>query len=130
MAFGLSCSAACGIFPDQRSGNSLSRGTHVPCTGRRILNHCATREALGLSLFLFSILSPVPAHNRHQRFLEEEVIAMVAYLLCWVVNGNQDTWWDELGSPIRDKSRAAGCILVRDDPRFHFNFNVSSILYA
>ena len=33
----LSCSVACGIFPDQR----LNR---VPFTGRRILKHCATRE--------------------------------------------------------------------------------------
>ena len=34
---GVSCSAACGIFLDQDR-------TCVPCTGRRILNHCATRE--------------------------------------------------------------------------------------
>ena len=37
VAHGPSCSAACGIFPDQ---------TRVPCIGRQILNHCATREAL------------------------------------------------------------------------------------
>ena len=38
VAHGLSCSAACGIFPDQGSN---------PCPlhfCRRILNHCATRE--------------------------------------------------------------------------------------
>ena len=36
VAHGLSCSAACGIF----------RGSNrVPYTGRRILNHCDTREA-------------------------------------------------------------------------------------
>ena len=34
MAHGLSCSTACGIFPDQGSN-----------TGRQALNHCATREA-------------------------------------------------------------------------------------
>ena len=40
MAHGLSCSTAC--------GSSWSRDrTRVPCTGRRILNHCATREAQG-----------------------------------------------------------------------------------
>ena len=33
-----SCSAACGIFPDQGL-------THVPCIGRQILNHCTSREA-------------------------------------------------------------------------------------
>ena len=38
VAHGPSCSAACGIFPDQAR-------THVPCIGRQILNHCATREA-------------------------------------------------------------------------------------
>ena len=37
VAHGLSCSAACGILLDQ--GSNLS-----PCIGRRILNHCATRE--------------------------------------------------------------------------------------
>ena len=39
VAHGLSCSVACGIFPDRAR-------THVPCIGRQILNHCATREAL------------------------------------------------------------------------------------
>ena len=49
MAHGLSCSAACGIFPDQGSNPCL------PCIGRRILNHCAIREAL-FSCFLNGIL--------------------------------------------------------------------------
>ena len=39
VAHGPSCSVACGIFPDQGSKPC------VPCIGRRILNHCATREA-------------------------------------------------------------------------------------
>ena len=47
VAHGLSCSTACGTFPDQGSN-------HVPCIGRRILNHCATREAL---LFTFVLKS-------------------------------------------------------------------------
>ena len=38
VAHGLSCSAACGIFPDQGSNP-------CPRIGRQILNHCATREA-------------------------------------------------------------------------------------
>ena len=38
VAHGLSCSAACGILPDQGS-------TRVPCIGRQTPNHCATREA-------------------------------------------------------------------------------------
>ena len=39
VAHGPSCSAACGILPDQGSN------PRVPCIGRQILNHCATREA-------------------------------------------------------------------------------------
>ena len=50
MAHGFSCSAACGIFPDQGSNR-------VPCIGRRILNHCATREVPGPKIF-----------HSHQRF--------------------------------------------------------------
>ena len=38
VALGLSCPTTCGIFQDQGSN-------HVPCIGRRILNHCTTREA-------------------------------------------------------------------------------------
>ena len=37
MVHRLSCSAACGIFPNQGLNP-------VPCFGRWILNHCATRE--------------------------------------------------------------------------------------
>ena len=40
-----SCSTACGIFPDQISNP-------CPCTGRRILNCCATREVL----FFFTVI--------------------------------------------------------------------------
>ena len=46
VAHGLSCSATCGIFPDQGSNR-------VPCIGKRILNHCTTREVLNC-LFLNS----------------------------------------------------------------------------
>ena len=37
MAHGLSCPTAYGIFPD-------GDGTHVPCSGRQILNHWTTRN--------------------------------------------------------------------------------------
>ena len=48
---GLSCSAACGIFPGQGSNP-------CPCIGRWILNHSATREAQQLISFkLHTILS-------------------------------------------------------------------------
>ena len=40
VAHGLSCSTTCGIFPDQGSNR-------VPCIGRWIPNHCATREVHG-----------------------------------------------------------------------------------
>ena len=43
----LSCSTACGIFPEKGSNPC------VPCIGRQILNHCTTREApLGLFFIL------------------------------------------------------------------------------
>ena len=48
VAHGPSCSAACGILPDQGS-------TRVPCIGRQILNHCATREAPVNIFFLIFI---------------------------------------------------------------------------
>ena len=41
VANGLSCSVARGIFPDQESNL-------CPCIGRRILNHCTTREVLNI----------------------------------------------------------------------------------
>ena len=35
-----------GLVAPQHVGSSRTRaGTHVPCIGRRILNHCTTREA-------------------------------------------------------------------------------------
>ena len=49
VAHGLSCSVACGI--------SWTRArTHVPCIGRRILNHCATRKALHFQKFILGRL--------------------------------------------------------------------------
>ena len=42
---GLSCSTACGIFQTRNQ-------TRVPCIGRRILNHCATREVRGMLLLM------------------------------------------------------------------------------
>ena len=49
VAHGLSCSAACEIFPDQGQ-------TCVPCVGRQTLNHCATRESPCL---VFVTIQPV-----------------------------------------------------------------------
>ena len=48
VAHKLSCSTECGLFPDQ--GSNL-----YPCTGRRMLNHCATKE---VPLMLSWIKSP------------------------------------------------------------------------
>ena len=42
VAHGLSCSVACGIFRTRAQ-------TRVPCIGRRVLNHWATREAPSLT---------------------------------------------------------------------------------
>ena len=41
-----------GLVAPQHVGSSRSRArTHVPCIGRQILNHCATREALHYCLW-------------------------------------------------------------------------------
>ena len=59
VAHGPSCSTACGILPARAR-------TRVPCTGRQILNHCATREAhpeVFHSYFLFE--HPTMAHTFH-----------------------------------------------------------------
>ena len=52
---GLSCSAACG------SSQTRAR-THVTCIGRRILNHCATRDASHHLLLLLFNQSLLLAH--------------------------------------------------------------------
>ena len=64
VAHGLSCSAA-----DVGSSQTRAR-TRVPCIGRRILNHCATREALHNFLKLkqpFNITKAVYVHGRNIR---------------------------------------------------------------
>ena len=47
VAHWLSCSAACGVFPDQGSNP-------CPCTDRQILNHCTTREVLIVLFIAFT----------------------------------------------------------------------------
>ena len=57
MVHGLSCSSACGIFPDQGSNS-------CPCIGRQILNHYAAREVCLLPpspLPLLSFFPPSPS---------------------------------------------------------------------
>ena len=50
-----SCHAACGIL------SSLTRDqTHVPCVGRRILNHWTSREVLSISYITVGICEPHP----------------------------------------------------------------------
>ena len=45
-----------GLAAPQHVGSSQTRAqTHVPCIGRQILNHCATREAPTQFNFLFFI---------------------------------------------------------------------------
>ena len=54
---GLSCSKACGIFPNR---------THSPYAGRQILIHSATREALA---HCFVMSPPLPISNKNILFL-------------------------------------------------------------
>ena len=45
-----------GLVAPRHVGSSRTRaGTHVPCIGRRILNHCATREALSSTFAIFKM---------------------------------------------------------------------------
>ena len=42
-----------GLVAPRHVGSSQTRArTRVPCFGKQILNHCATREALNFSLFV------------------------------------------------------------------------------
>ena len=53
----------CFVAP-RHVGSSRTRArTCVPCTGRRILNHCATREAPGPSCFKDKCLGPVSTRS-------------------------------------------------------------------
>ena len=46
-----------GLVAPRHVGSSRTRArTRVPCTGRQILNHCATREALCQPVFIMAIL--------------------------------------------------------------------------
>ena len=82
VAHGLSRSAACGIFPDQGSNP-------VPCIGRRILNHCATREAPWCSLY-----STV---DRRVQFFKKRKIT--AYTLSEVPTGKY-YWLSDVSGPL------------------------------
>ena len=49
-------------------GSSRTRArTRVPCIGRRILNHCATREALFHSFLWLSLLVFLCVHRGHEK---------------------------------------------------------------
>ena len=51
-----------GLVTPRHVGSSRTRArTHVPCIGRRILNHCATREALR---FLFKLYKNLKQFHR------------------------------------------------------------------
>ena len=70
VAHGPSCSAACGIFPDQGSNP-------CPCIGRRILNHCVTREAPAATLIPYN---PFPSQQPEES-LKESTSGHVTTLL-------------------------------------------------
>ena len=65
VARGLSCSKACGIFPN---------GTHLPYVGRQILIHCATREVLAQC---FVMSSPLPISNKNILFFSVRMFLVV-----------------------------------------------------
>ena len=53
-----------GLVAPRHVGSSQTRArTRVPCIGRQILNHCATREAPVLVNFLHCNLTPFPSFH-------------------------------------------------------------------
>ena len=60
-----------GLVTPQHVGSSRTRDqTHVPCIGRRILNHCATREGKPLKvMFYVSILFLVLSQKLNLKFV-------------------------------------------------------------
>ena len=86
MVQGLSCSAACGIFPDR---------TRVPCVGRWILSHYVTREIPWVLIYFCSLdLSGTerswlksPILNMLQFLLESSIVSTLSMLtLCYLVH--------------------------------------------
>ena len=52
-----------GLVAPRHVGSSQTRArTRVPCIGRQILNHCATREALCLSFFICKMVLTIPTY--------------------------------------------------------------------
>ena len=67
-----------GLVAPRHVGSSQTRArTHVPCIGRQILNHCATREARGL---LFD------SYNRVFGFTDVLKLLYIDYLSILVYN--------------------------------------------
>ena len=53
-----------GLVAPRHVGSSQTRARiRVPCIGRQILNHCATREALFLSFYLSTVYSRIGCQN-------------------------------------------------------------------
>ena len=53
--------------------------THIPCTGRWILNHCTTREVLNMTVFL-SIHSLMDMGYFHPLAIIKMVLCTVMYM--------------------------------------------------
>ena len=76
VAHRLSCSAARGIFRTRA-------WTRVPCIGRRILNHCATREAQTYINLICKTYTLIKYRNRLA--LKESIILCIYYSYFWEV---------------------------------------------
>ena len=74
-------------------GSSQTRArTRVPCIGRRILNHCATREALK---FL---------NGPQENFLQNQIMRQLAVVVN-DIDSSQTSWFQRLGFSL------TGCVI-------------------
>ena len=71
-----------GLVAPRHVGSSQTRGrTRVPCTGRQILNHCATREAQASIFNIISTLMVLTMNLSSLPITTNPLIVLILYIL-------------------------------------------------
>ena len=78
VVLGLSCSKACGIFPDQR----LNR---VPCTGGQIVIHCTTRKVQKQSGLVNLNFSPIAQSQSYSLCLPLNTLTILVIICLFIL---------------------------------------------